>query len=106
MLNGDARICGNAIFVGFVGCEVWVAVSIVLLDISIPLPNGTLDSRLEILNGLEKNYVPYIRPTNFGQEFIKLDEEFLILFITTLMDDKIYYPNSDNKKNSSENLKI
>ena len=75
------------------------------LDISIPLPNGTLNSRLEILNGLEKNYVPYIRPTNFGQEFIKLDEEFLILFITTLMDDKIYYPNSDNKKNSSENLK-
>ncbi|MBO5825706.1 MAG: AAA family ATPase [Treponema sp.] len=37
------------------------------LDISIPLPNGTLDSRLEILNGLEKNYVPYICPTNFGQ---------------------------------------
>jgi hypothetical protein len=56
------------------------------LDISIPLPNGTLNSSLEILNGLEKNYVPYIRPTNFGQEFIKLDEEFLILFITTLMD--------------------
>ncbi|MBQ7366124.1 MAG: NTPase KAP [Spirochaetaceae bacterium] len=56
------------------------------LDISIPLPNGTLNSRLEILNGLEKNYVPYIRPTNCGQEFIKLDEEFLILFITTLMD--------------------
>lgn len=37
------------------------------LDISIPLPNGTLDSRLEILNGLEKNYVPYICPTYFGQ---------------------------------------
>ena len=31
------------------------------LDISIPLLNGTLNSRLEILNGLEKNYVPYIR---------------------------------------------
>lgn len=56
------------------------------VDISIPLSSGNLDSRLEILNGLEKNYVPYIRPTNFGQEFIKLDEEFLILFITTLMD--------------------
>ena len=56
------------------------------VDIIIPLSSGTLDSRLEILNGLEKNYVPYIRPTNFGQEFIKLDEEFLILFITTLMD--------------------
>ena len=56
------------------------------VDIIIPLSSGTLDSRLEILNGLEKNYVPYIRPTNFGQEFIKLDEEFLILFITTLMN--------------------
>ena len=56
------------------------------LDVSIPLPTGTLDSRLGILNGLEKNYVPYIRPTNFGQEFIKLDEEFLILFITTLIN--------------------
>ena len=56
------------------------------VDIIIPLSSGTLNSRLEILNGLEKNYVPYIRPTNFGQKFIKLDEEFLILFITTLMD--------------------
>ena len=56
------------------------------LDVSIPLPAGTLDSRLGILNGLEKNYVPYIRPTNCGQEFIKVDEEFLISFITTLMD--------------------
>lgn len=56
------------------------------LDISIPLPNGTLDRRLEILNGLEKNYVPYIRLDSLGRDFIKVDEEFLIMFITTLMD--------------------
>lgn len=37
------------------------------IDVSIPLLAGTLDRRLEILNGLEKNYVPYICPTNFGQ---------------------------------------
>lgn len=37
------------------------------VDIIIPLSSGNLDSRLEILNGLEKNYVPYICPINFGQ---------------------------------------
>ena len=36
------------------------------VDTIIPLPNGHPDSKLEILNGVEKKYNPYIRPDNIG----------------------------------------
>ena len=55
------------------------------LDVIIPLPNGKVDGCLEVLNGLENDFVPYIRD-NFGQEFIKLDDAFLADFISSLMD--------------------
>ena len=56
------------------------------VDTIIPLPNGRIDSRIEILNGLERQYHPYIRPDNTGREFIKVDNEFLVEFVSTLMD--------------------
>lgn len=56
------------------------------VDTIIPLPNGRIDSRIEILNGLERQYHPYIRPDNTGREFIKVDNEFLVEFVSSLMD--------------------
>lgn len=56
------------------------------VDMIIPLPNGKIDARLEILNGLETDYKSYIRPNNIGQEFIKLDDEFLATFVSSLMN--------------------
>ncbi len=56
------------------------------VDTIIPLPNGHPDSKLEILNGLEKNYRPYIRPDNIGQPFISLDDDFLAECISSIMD--------------------
>lgn len=56
------------------------------VDIIIPLPNGKIDTKVEVLNGLEKNYTPYIRPSNDGQELIKLDDDFLAIFISSLMN--------------------
>ncbi len=56
------------------------------VDMIIPLPNGELDKRLEVLNGLEKEYEPYVRPNNVGQDFIRIDEEFLADFISSLMN--------------------
>ena len=56
------------------------------VDLIIPLPNGKVDSRLEVLNGLEKEFRPYIRSNNIGREFIKIDDEFLGTFISALMD--------------------
>ena len=56
------------------------------IDLIIPLPNGKVDSRLEVLNGLEKEFRPYIRSNNSGQEFIKVDDAFLAEFISTLMN--------------------
>ncbi len=56
------------------------------VDMIIPLTNGKIDARLEALNGLEKDYKSYIRPNNIGQELIKLDDEFLATFISSLMN--------------------
>ncbi len=56
------------------------------VDIIIPLPNGKIDTKVEVLNGLEKNYTPYIRPSNDGHELIKLDDDFLAIFISSLMN--------------------
>lgn len=56
------------------------------IDSIIPLPNGHLDSQLEILNGLERNYRTYIRPDNIGQSFINLDDDFLAECISSIMD--------------------
>ena len=56
------------------------------VDIIIPLPNGKIDTKIEVLNGLEKDYTPYIRPSNDGQELIKLDDDFLAIFISSLMN--------------------
>ncbi len=56
------------------------------VDIIIPLPNGRIDTKVEVLNGLEKDYIPYIRPNNDGQELIKLDDDFLAFFISSLMN--------------------
>lgn len=57
------------------------------VDVIIPLPNGKPENRLEILNGLEKSYSSYIRKNNVGQEFIRLDDEFLATFISALMNN-------------------
>ncbi|MCR4948007.1 MAG: KAP family NTPase [Treponema sp.] len=57
------------------------------VDIIIPLPNGKIDTKVEVLNGLEKDYKPYIRPSNDGQELIKLDDDFLATFISSLMNE-------------------
>lgn len=57
------------------------------VDIIIPLPNGRIDTKVEVLNGLEKDYKPYIRPSNDGQELIKLDDDFLATFISSLMNE-------------------
>ena len=56
------------------------------VDIIIPLSSGNLNSKLEILNGIEKDYSSYIRPDNFGKDFIKVDENFLIEFTTAIMN--------------------
>ena len=56
------------------------------VDIIIPLPNGKIDTRIEVLNGLEKDYNSYIRPNNDGEELIKLDDDFLATFISSLMN--------------------
>ena len=56
------------------------------IDTIIPLPNGHLDSQLEILNGLERNHRTYIRPDNIGQAFINLDDDFLAECISSIMD--------------------
>lgn len=56
------------------------------VDVIIPLPNGKLDNQLEILNGLEKEFKPYIRKDMEERDFINLDDEFLISFITALMN--------------------
>lgn len=55
------------------------------VDVVIPLPNGKLENKLEVLNGLENYFSPYIRPNDFGQELIKLDENYLADFISKLM---------------------
>ena len=55
------------------------------VDIIIPLPNGKIDTKLEVLNGLEKDYKSYIR-RNAGKELIKLDDDFLATFISSLMN--------------------
>lgn len=57
------------------------------VDVIIALPNGKPENRLEILNGLEKSYSSYIRKNNGGQEFIRLDDEFLATFISALMNN-------------------
>ena len=56
------------------------------VDTIIPLPNGHPDSKLEILNGLEKKYRTYIRPDNIDQPFINLDDDFLAECISSIMD--------------------
>lgn len=53
------------------------------VNVLIPLPNGKLDSRLEILNGLDKSFVPFTR-TDFGGEGINVNEEYLSKFIAHL----------------------
>ena len=56
------------------------------VDMIIPLPNGKIDSRLEVLGGLEKEFHEYIRPDNGGREFIKVNDEFLASFVSTIMN--------------------
>lgn len=56
------------------------------VDMMIPLSKGKLEKHLEVLNGLETEFKSYIRPNNFGQELIKLDENYLADFISKLMN--------------------
>ena len=56
------------------------------VDTIIPLPNGHPDSKLEILNGLEEKYNPYIRPDNIGRPFINLDKPFVADCISSIMN--------------------
>ena len=60
------------------------------VNIIIPLPNGKIDTKVEVLNGLEKDFKPYIR-RNVGKELIKLDDDFLAMIITYLVDNILYY---------------
>ena len=60
------------------------------VDAIIPLPNGHPDSKLEILNGLEEKYNPYIRPDNIGRPFINLDEPFVADCISSIMNGVEY----------------
>lgn len=57
------------------------------VDVVIPLPNGKLEKKLEILNGLETNFRPYIRKNILEQELISLDKNYLAYFISKLLDD-------------------
>ena len=41
------------------------------VNVLIPLPNGKLDSRLEILNGLDKSFVPFTRTSALSEPEIK-----------------------------------
>ena len=56
------------------------------VDVIIPLPNGKLDSRLEVLNGLEKSFKTFTRDDLVG-EGINLNEEYLANFISYLFSD-------------------
>ena len=56
------------------------------VDVIIPLPAGKLDNRLEVMNGLEEAFKPYIRKDSSGKVYINVDDSFLISFITSLMD--------------------
>ena len=56
------------------------------VDVIIPLPIGKLDNRLEVLNGLEKRFKPYIRKDIAERDFINLDENFLADCITSIMN--------------------
>ena len=55
------------------------------VDMIVPLPNGVLDNKLEILNGLEQSFKPYIRKGYNEQDYIVVDEVFLISFITSVL---------------------
>lgn len=56
------------------------------IDVIIPLPIGTIDKRLDVLNGLEKSYSPYTKSPPADKIFITLDDDFLAEFIAVLMD--------------------
>lgn len=55
------------------------------VDMILPLPNGILDNKLEILNGLEQSFKPYIRKGYNERDYIIVDETFLISFITSVL---------------------
>ena len=52
------------------------------VDTIIPLSNGKLDNKLEVLKGLEKEFEPYTRDSIDQKDFIKLDDVFLTTFIS------------------------
>ena len=56
------------------------------VDVIIPLPNGKLDNKLDVLNDLEKAFKNTEIKDRLGNDFITLDENFLLSFIITLMD--------------------
>ena len=56
------------------------------VDMIIPLPNGEPNKRIEVLNGLEEEFSPYNHADKFGQDFIRVDDEFLAEFISSLMN--------------------
>lgn len=56
------------------------------VDVIVPLPIGTIDKRLDVLDALEKSYSPYINKTLTGLDFINLNDDFLADFISTLMN--------------------
>ena len=75
--NNEADVWSNIFFESYLQKFV---------DIIIPLPNGKIDNKIEVINGLEKDYKSYIRPNIVGQNLIKLDEDFLATFISSLMN--------------------
>lgn len=56
------------------------------VDFIIPLPNGKLDSRLDILNGFDKEFSSFYREETDDKP-INLDEEYLANFISKLFSD-------------------
>lgn len=55
------------------------------VDMILPLPNGILDTKLEILNGLEQSFKPYIRKGYNERDYITVDDTFIISFITSVL---------------------
>ena len=56
------------------------------IDISIPLPNGSLSNAIEGLNGLDKKFGSYSYTYVDGKKLVNVDENYLDLFLKKIFD--------------------
>lgn len=56
------------------------------INLTIPLPKGKLDNKLDVLNGFERDYKLYIRKDMAERDFIIFDDDFLLSFIVELFN--------------------